>query len=45
VVFSKALNPNMTVLAVEGLFASVIGGGGVHRRGERRTSTDSRVAA
>ncbi|MGW4134971.1 ATP-binding protein [Amycolatopsis japonica] len=26
VVFSKALNPNMTVLAVEGAFASVIGG-------------------
>jgi acetyl-CoA carboxylase carboxyltransferase component len=26
VVFSKALNPNMTVLAVEGSFASVIGG-------------------
>ena len=26
VVFSKALNPNMTVLAVEGSFASVLGG-------------------
>src|SRR4029453_9901878 len=26
VVFSKALNPDMTVLAVEGSFASVIGG-------------------
>jgi acetyl-CoA carboxylase carboxyltransferase component len=26
VVFSKALNPNMTVLAVDGSFASVIGG-------------------
>ena len=26
VVFSKALNPNMTVLAVEGSYASVIGG-------------------
>ncbi|WP_370950056.1 biotin carboxylase N-terminal domain-containing protein [Amycolatopsis sp. cg5] len=26
VVFSKALNPNMTVLAIEGSFASVIGG-------------------
>jgi acetyl-CoA carboxylase carboxyltransferase component len=26
VVFSKALNPNMTVLALEGSFASVIGG-------------------
>jgi acetyl-CoA carboxylase carboxyltransferase component len=27
VVFSKALNPNMTVLAIEGSFASVLGGG------------------
>src|SRR5437879_4907914 len=26
VVFSKALNPNMTVLAIEGSFASVLGG-------------------
>ena len=26
VVFSKALNPNMTVLALEGSFASVLGG-------------------
>jgi acetyl/propionyl-CoA carboxylase alpha subunit/acetyl-CoA carboxylase carboxyltransferase component len=49
VVFSKALNPNMTVLAVEGSFASVIGGApaaAVVFTGEvnRRTSTDSRVA-
>ncbi|MDQ3156927.1 MAG: ATP-grasp domain-containing protein [Actinomycetota bacterium] len=43
VVFSKALNPNMTVLALEGSFASVIGGapaaavvfsGEVHKRTE-----------
>ncbi len=49
VVFSKALNPNMTVLAVEGSFASVIGGApaaAVVFSGEvsRRTSNDSRVA-
>ncbi len=49
VVFSKALNPNMTVLAVEGSFASVIGGApaaAVVFTGEvnRRTATDSRVA-
>ncbi len=49
VVFSKALNPNMTVLAVEGSFASVIGGApaaAVVFSGEvnRRTSADSRVA-
>jgi acetyl/propionyl-CoA carboxylase alpha subunit/acetyl-CoA carboxylase carboxyltransferase component len=49
VVFSKALNPNMTVLAVEGSFASVIGGApaaAVVFAGQvnRRTSTDSRVA-
>jgi acetyl-CoA carboxylase carboxyltransferase component len=48
VVFSKALNPNMTVLAVEGSFASVIGGApaaAVVFTGEvnRRTSTDRRV--
>jgi acetyl/propionyl-CoA carboxylase alpha subunit/acetyl-CoA carboxylase carboxyltransferase component len=48
VVFSKALNPNMTVLAVEGSFASVIGGApaaAVVFTGEvnRRTSTDPRV--
>ena len=49
VVFSKALNPNMTVLAVEGSFASVIGGApaaAVVFSGEvnRRTATDGRVA-
>jgi acetyl/propionyl-CoA carboxylase alpha subunit/acetyl-CoA carboxylase carboxyltransferase component len=49
VVFSKALNPDMTVLAVEGSFASVIGGApaaAVVFAGEvdRRTSADSRVA-
>ena len=48
VVFSKALNPDMTVLAVEGSFASVIGGApaaAVVFSGEvdRRTSADSRV--
>ena len=40
VVFSKALNPNMTVLALEGSFASVLGGApgggrGVLRRGQQ----------
>ncbi|HUA28836.1 MAG TPA: carboxyl transferase domain-containing protein [Streptosporangiaceae bacterium] len=50
VVFSKALNPNMTVLAVEGSFASVIGGApaaAVVFAGQvnRRTSADSRVAS
>jgi len=49
VVFSKALNPNMTILAVEGSFASVIGGApaaAVVFSGEvdRRTGADSRVA-
>ncbi|APU15127.1 MULTISPECIES: biotin carboxylase N-terminal domain-containing protein [Actinoalloteichus] len=49
VVFSKALNPNMTVLAVEGAFASVLGGApaaAVVFAGEvnRRTSADPRVA-
>ncbi len=49
VVFSKALNPAMTVLAVEGSFASVIGGApaaAVVFSGEvnRRTAADSRVA-
>ncbi len=49
VVFSKALNPNLTVLAVEGSFASVIGGApaaAVVFSGEvnRRTAADSRVA-
>ena len=48
VVFSKALNPAMTVLAVEGSFASVIGGApaaAVVFAGEvsRRTGADSRV--
>jgi acetyl-CoA carboxylase carboxyltransferase component len=49
VVFSKALNPNMTVLAIEGSFASVLGGApaaAVVFAGEvnRRTNTDIRVA-
>ncbi|ASO20505.1 acetyl/propionyl-CoA carboxylase alpha subunit/acetyl-CoA carboxylase carboxyltransferase component [Actinoalloteichus hoggarensis] len=49
VVFSKALNPNMTVLAVEGAFASVLGGApaaAVVFAGEvnRRTAADPRVA-
>ena len=48
VVFSKALNPNMTVLAVEGSFASVIGGApaaAVVFAGEvnARTAKDPRV--
>jgi acetyl/propionyl-CoA carboxylase alpha subunit/acetyl-CoA carboxylase carboxyltransferase component len=48
VVFSKALNPNMTVLALEGSFASVIGGApaaAVVFAGEveKRTSSDARV--
>jgi acetyl-CoA carboxylase carboxyltransferase component len=48
VVFSKALNPRMTVLAVEGSFASVIGGApaaAVVFAGEvdRRTAADPRV--
>jgi acetyl/propionyl-CoA carboxylase alpha subunit/acetyl-CoA carboxylase carboxyltransferase component len=49
VVFSKALNPNMTVLAVEGSFASVIGGApaaAVVFAGDvnARTANDPRVA-
>jgi len=49
VVFSKALNPNMTVLALEGSFASVLGGApaaAVVFSGEvnHRTATDPRVA-
>ncbi|HEY2507008.1 MAG TPA: biotin carboxylase N-terminal domain-containing protein [Streptosporangiaceae bacterium] len=49
VVFSKALNPNMTVLALEGSFASVLGGApaaAVVFAGEvaSRTATDARVA-
>ncbi|MFG2004558.1 biotin carboxylase N-terminal domain-containing protein [Spirillospora sp. NPDC048911] len=48
VVFSKALNPNMTVLALEGSFASVLGGApaaAVVFSGEvnNRTATDPRV--
>ena len=50
VVFSKALNANITVLAVEGSFASVIGGApaaAVVFAGEvdARTSADPRVSA
>jgi len=49
VVFSKALNPNMTVLALEGSFASVLGGApaaAVVFSGEvnTRTARDPRVA-
>jgi acetyl/propionyl-CoA carboxylase alpha subunit/acetyl-CoA carboxylase carboxyltransferase component len=49
VVFSKALNPNMTVLALEGSFASVLGGApaaAVVFSAEvmDRTAADSRVA-
>ncbi|MEH1014377.1 carboxyl transferase domain-containing protein [Micromonospora sp. CPCC 206060] len=48
VVFSKALNPNMTVLALEGSFASVLGGApaaAVVFSGDvnARTAADSRV--
>jgi acetyl-CoA carboxylase carboxyltransferase component/pyruvate/2-oxoglutarate dehydrogenase complex dihydrolipoamide acyltransferase (E2) component len=48
VVFSKALNPNMTVLALEGSFASVLGGApaaAVIFAGEvsNRTAADPRV--
>lgn len=48
-VFSKALNPNMTILAVEGSFASVLGGApaaAVVFSGEvrKRTAADPRVA-
>jgi acetyl-CoA carboxylase carboxyltransferase component/biotin carboxyl carrier protein len=48
VVFSKALNPRMTVLAVEGSYASVIGGAPAAAvvfaaEVDTRTSTDSRV--
>ena len=50
VVFSKALNPNMTVLALEGSFASVLGGApaaAVVFSGEvnTRTASDPRVAS
>ena len=49
VVFSKALNPRMTVLAIEGSFASVIGGAPAaavvfSRDVDARTSADPRVA-
>ena len=49
VVFSKALNPRMTVLAVEGSFASVIGGAPAAavvfaRDVDARTAGDARVA-
>ncbi len=49
VVFSKALNPNMTVLALEGSFASVLGGApaaAVVFAGEvnKRTTNDPRVS-
>jgi acetyl-CoA carboxylase carboxyltransferase component/biotin carboxyl carrier protein len=50
VVFSKALNPQMTVLAVEGSFASVIGGAPAaavvfSAEVNARTSADPRVQA
>jgi acetyl/propionyl-CoA carboxylase alpha subunit/acetyl-CoA carboxylase carboxyltransferase component len=50
VVFSKALNPNMTVLALEGSYASVLGGApaaAVVFSGEvdARTAADQRVRA
>ncbi len=49
VVFSKALNPRMTVLAVEGSYASVIGGAPAAavvfaREVDARTAADPRVA-
>jgi acetyl/propionyl-CoA carboxylase alpha subunit/acetyl-CoA carboxylase carboxyltransferase component len=49
VVFSKALNPNMTVLALEGSFASVLGGAPAaavvfSNEVRNRTATDQRVA-
>jgi len=48
VVFSKALNPSMTVLAIEGSFASVIGGAPAaavvfSREVDSRTAADPRV--
>ena len=50
VVFSKALNPNMTVLALEGSFASVLGGAPAAAvvfaaEVSNRTATDPRVTA
>ncbi|WP_226346084.1 ATP-binding protein [Agilicoccus flavus] len=49
VVFSKALNPNMTVLAVEGSYASVLGGAPAAavvfaREVDARTAQDPRVS-
>jgi acetyl-CoA carboxylase carboxyltransferase component len=49
VVFSKALNPSMTVLALEGSFASVLGGAPAAAvvfaaEVSNRTATDPRVA-
>jgi acetyl-CoA carboxylase carboxyltransferase component len=49
VVFSKALNPNMTVLALEGSFASVLGGAPAaavvfSAEVNNRTAADPRVA-
>jgi acetyl-CoA carboxylase carboxyltransferase component len=49
VVFSKALNPRMTVLAVEGSYASVIGGAPAaavvfSREVDARTAADPRVS-
>ncbi|HVK26482.1 MAG TPA: carboxyl transferase domain-containing protein, partial [Actinokineospora sp.] len=48
VVFSKALNPNMTVLALEGSFASVLGGAPAAavvfaREVAARTAADARI--
>jgi acetyl/propionyl-CoA carboxylase alpha subunit/acetyl-CoA carboxylase carboxyltransferase component len=50
VVFSKALNPSMTVLAIEGSFASVLGGAPAAavvfaRDVDKRTGNDPRVLA
>ena len=50
VVFSKALNPSMTVLGIEGSFASVIGGAPAaavvfSRDVDARTAKDARVIA
>jgi acetyl-CoA carboxylase carboxyltransferase component/biotin carboxyl carrier protein len=50
VVFSKALNPSMTVLALEGSFASVLGGAPAAAvvfaaEVSKRTATDPRVTA
>jgi acetyl-CoA carboxylase carboxyltransferase component len=50
VVFSKALNPRMTVLAVEGSYASVLGGAPAaavvfSRDVDARTASDPRVTA